>query len=127
MLRFRKGSRHSNLSSSLRSYWGPPRLEAATPLSIQKLTQIRKNQSSLWNQKKLPPNELIRWQQAVIAAGHFDAYNYWLFQSASPYEFSQWAKEHQTQYQAWLDWQAKNKFSVQTPDFQRPYLIRGRR
>lgn len=97
-----------------------------TPLSVQKLTQIRKNQLSLLNQKKLSSNELMRWQETIIAAGHFDAYNYWLFQGARPDEFNQWAKEHQAQYQAWLDWLAKNKFMVQTPDFQRLYLIRGR-
>jgi hypothetical protein len=45
------------------------------PLSVQKLAQIRKNQLSLLNQKKLSSNELIRWQQTIIAAGHFDAYN----------------------------------------------------
>ena len=98
-----------------------------TPLSVQKLAEIRKSQLSLWTQKKLPSNELMRWQQVIIAAGHFDAYNYWLFQSARPDEFSQWTKEHQAQYQAWLDWSAKNKLSIQTPDFQRLYLIRGRR
>ncbi|MFI5090722.1 MAG: hypothetical protein ACHP7P_11740 [Terriglobales bacterium] len=97
-----------------------------TPLSIQKLIGIRKNQLSLWNQKKLPQNELARRQQAVMAAGHFDAYNYWLFQSARSDEFNQWIKEHQIQFQAWLDWQAKNKFIVQTPDFQHLYLIRSR-
>ena len=96
------------------------------PLSVQKLTQIRKNQLSLWNQKKLPSNELMRWQQTIIAAGNFDAYNYWLFQSARADQFNEWTKEHQTQYQAWLDWLTKNKFTIQTPDFQRLYLIRGR-
>ena len=96
------------------------------PLSVQNLTQIRKNQLSMLNQKKPSSNELMRWQQSIIAAGHFDAYNYWLFQGARPDESNQWAKEHQAQYQAWLDWLAKNKFMVQTPDFQRLYLIRGR-
>jgi hypothetical protein len=96
------------------------------PLSVQKLTQIRKSQLSLWNQKKLPSNELLRWQQTIIAAGNFDAYNYWLFQSARPDEFNEWTKDHREQYQAWLDWLARNKFTIQTPDFQRLYLIRAR-
>jgi hypothetical protein len=65
-------------------------------------------------------------RETIIAAGHFDAYNYWLFQGARPDEFNQWAKEHQAKYQGWLDWLAKNKFMVQTPDFQRLYLVRGR-
>jgi hypothetical protein len=96
------------------------------PLSVQKLAQIRKNQLSLWSQKKMPSNELMRWQQSIITAGNFEAYNYWLFQTARVDEFNQWTKEHQAQYQAWLDWLAKNKFTIQTPDFQRLYLIRGR-
>ena len=103
-----------------------PMGDGLMPLSVQKLTQIRKNQLSLWNQKKLPSNELMRWQQNIIAAGNFDAYNYWLFQSARADEFNQWTKEHQAQYQTWLDWLAKNKFVIQIPDFQRLYFIRGR-
>ena len=100
--------------------------KSLTPLSIEKLTQIRKNQLSLWNQKRLPSNDLMRWQQLITSAGHFDAYNYGLFQNARADEFNQWTKEHLAQYQNWLDWLAKNKFTVQTPDFQRLYLIRGR-
>jgi hypothetical protein len=96
------------------------------PLSIQKLTGIRKNQLSLWAQKKLPLNELLRRQQAVMAAGHFEAYNYWLFQGARLDEFNQWLKQHQAQFQAWLDWQSKNKFTVQSPNLQRLHMIRGR-
>ncbi|MGA7078841.1 MAG: hypothetical protein WBQ43_21750 [Terriglobales bacterium] len=94
------------------------------PLSIQKLTEIRKNQLSLWNQKKLPSTELVRRQETILSAGHFEAYNYWLFKGARADEFSEWTKSHQDQFQAWLDWQSKNKFEVQTPDFQRLYLLR---
>jgi hypothetical protein len=93
------------------------------PLSIQKLSAIRKNQFSLLAKKTLPPNELIRWEQAIIAAGHFEAYNYWLFQGARPDEFSQWLAQHQPQFQAWLDWQNKNKFVISSPDFQRLYIL----
>jgi hypothetical protein len=94
------------------------------PLSIQVLTAIRKNQLSLWNQKKLPETELVRRQEAILSAGHFEAYNYWLFKGARADEFSEWIKRHQDQFQAWLDWQNKNKFEVQTPDFQRLYFLR---
>jgi hypothetical protein len=94
------------------------------PLSIQTLIAIRKNQLSLWNQKKLPETELVRRQEAILSAGHFDAYNYWLFKGARAEEFGEWIKSHQDQFQAWLDWQSKNKFGVETPDFQRLYLLR---
>jgi hypothetical protein len=96
----------------------------ASPLSIKKLINIRKNQLSLWKQKNLPGTELTRRQQAILSAGHFDAYNYWLFQSARPDESSQWMKEHQTEIQSWRDWQDKNKFAVDHPDFQRLYFLR---
>lgn len=93
------------------------------PLSIQKLSDIRKNQLSILAQRKLKPTELIRWEQAVTASGHFEAYNYWLFQGARPDELTQWLEQHQAEFQAWADWQAKNKFVVATPDFQRLRVI----
>jgi hypothetical protein len=95
-----------------------------SPLSIKKLANIRKNQLSLWKQKNLPETALIRRQQAILATGHFDAYNYWLFQGARPDEFSEWLKEHQPEFQSWKDWQDKNKFTVERPDFQRLYLLK---
>ena len=96
------------------------------PLSIHKLSDIRRNQLSLLAQQKLAANELIRRQQAVLAAGHFEAYNYWLFQSALPDEFNQWLGQHQAQFQAWLDWQSQNKFAVSSPDFQRLHFVTSR-
>jgi hypothetical protein len=67
----------------------------------------------------------VRRQEAILSAGHFEAYNYWLFKGARAEEFSEWIKSHQNQFQAWLDWQSKNKFAVETPDFQRLYLLRN--
>ena len=93
-----------------------------SPMSIKKLINIRKNQLSLWKQKNLPETELTKRQHAIISAGHFDAYNYWLFQSARPDEFSQWMKEHQPELQSWKDWQANNKFVLERPDFHRLFL-----
>lgn len=98
----------------------------AKPLTIHKLFSIRKNQLSILAQKKIVANELIRWQQTVTAADHFEAYNYWLFQSARPEEFSQWLAQHQAQFQSWLDWQSQNKFKISSPDFQRLFIVRGR-
>jgi hypothetical protein len=96
----------------------------ASPLSIKKLISIRKNQLSLWKQKNLPETELTRRQQAILTAGHFDAYNYWLFQGARPDEFSQWMADHQPEFQSWKEWQGKNRFTVERPDLQRLYLLK---
>lgn len=96
------------------------------PLSIHKLSDLRKNQLGILAQKRLPPAELIRWQQTVAAAGHFEAYNYWLFQFARPDESNQWIDQHQAEFQAWLGWRAQNKFVVSSPDFQRLHLVKAR-
>jgi hypothetical protein len=93
------------------------------PLTIQRLTDIRKNQLLIWKQKKLPETELVLRQEVIVSAGHFDAYNYWLFKGARADEFGEWVKSHQDQFQAWLNWQSKNRFAVETPDFQRLYLL----
>lgn len=94
------------------------------PLSIRKLTAIRRNQLSLWSQRKLPNTEILRRQQAILEVGHFDAYNYWLFKAARPQEFNEWLAGHQTEFQAWLDWQRENRFDIRVPDFQRLYMVR---
>jgi hypothetical protein len=97
------------------------------PLSIAKLTAIRRQQILLWSQRRLPETELVRRQRAILSAGHFDAYNYWLFKSARPDEFNEWMKGHEAQYQEWLDWQKKNEFKITAPDFQRLFLLRSPR
>jgi hypothetical protein len=68
----------------------------------------RKNQLSLWKQKNLPETELTKRQQAILSAGHFEAYNYWLFQSALPDESDQWMAAHQPELQSWRDWTRTN-------------------
>lgn len=95
------------------------------PFTIAKLITVRKQQVSLWSQKRLLKTELVRRQEAILSAGHFDAYNYWLFKSARPDEFNQWMKGHESQYEAWLDWQRKNEFKIHAPDFQRLFMLRS--
>jgi hypothetical protein len=56
----------------------------------------------------LPETELVRRQEAILSAGYFEAFNYWLFRGARAEEFSEWIKSHHDQFQAWLDWQTKN-------------------
>ena len=95
------------------------------PMTIQKLSNIRKNLINIWGQKKFPKTELIRRQEAILAAGHFEAYNYWLFRGAQAEEYNDWLKSHKDQYEAWMDWHSKNKFTIEKPDFQRRYLIKN--
>jgi hypothetical protein len=95
--------------------------DEVNPLSIKTLTAIRQAQLDLW--KKFPKTELTHRLDAISSAGHFEAYNFWLFRNALPDEFKAWQGAHQTQYHAWLDWQSKNKFAIKKPDFQRLYMV----
>lgn len=71
---------------------------------------------------KLPDTELVRWQERILQAGHFDAYNYWLFRSARPAEYEKWSKAHRKELDAWLAWRSSNAIRLDLPDFQRPLL-----
>ncbi len=95
-----------------------------SPLSVRTLAETRRQQLAVWKEKRLPKTELVRRLEAIASAGHFEAYNYWLFRNARPEEFKQWQDAHQAQYKQWLDWQAKNRFAPQKPDFQRLSLLR---
>jgi hypothetical protein len=99
-----------------------PKLSA---LTIATLSDIRQSQLSLLNQKKLFDNQFSRWLTSMAAAGHFEAYNYWLFQQARPDEFKAWLETNKTKYDAWIAWREKNSFKPTRPDFQRLYLLKG--
>lgn len=94
------------------------------PLSIATLSAIRLN-LLLAKEPKLADSELLRRQKAIQKAGHFEAYNYWLFQGARPEEFKSWLAGHKEQYQAWIEWRSKNAFAIKRPDFQRLYMLRN--
>ncbi len=89
------------------------------PASIAGLTRLRRDQLEIWKEKKLPVTQLIQWQQSIEAAGHFDAYNYWLFRQARPSEFDSWLAQHRGEYEAWIAWHSQNAFRPTGPDFQR--------
>ncbi len=97
------------------------------PLTIKALSDARLEQLHVWGEKQLPTTELIRWQQAVVKAGHFEAYNYWLFQAARKDEFLAWRGQHKKEYSLWVDWVAKNRFTPKTPDFHRLFLSSNER
>lgn len=89
------------------------------PLTIQALTEIRREQLALWKEKDFPTTELMRWQVRVLEAGHFDAYNQWLFGAARPDEHKAWLTSHQEDQAAWVEWQRENPMKPAGADFQR--------
>lgn len=47
---------------------------------------------------------LLEFQKKVIEAGHWDAYNYFLFMPCYPDEFETWYASHRADLEAFIDW-----------------------
>ncbi|MDE6383899.1 MAG: hypothetical protein K2K79_06075 [Paramuribaculum sp.] len=47
---------------------------------------------------------LLEFQKKIIDAGHWDAYNYFLFMPSNPEEFGEWYESHSDELNAFIDW-----------------------
>jgi tetratricopeptide (TPR) repeat protein len=57
---------------------------------------------------KHPTVPLYRWHQQLVAAGHFEAYHYWLLYDARQEEFMGWLEVEQAAFDAFEDWMLRN-------------------
>lgn len=57
-------------------------------------------------------NVLLQYQNRLIANGHFDAYNYWLFGYANPGETAKWVKQNKTKWDSFLSWMEQNPIEI---------------
>ena len=89
------------------------------PITLEKLNRIRTTQLHVWHEKGLMQNDLIKRLFEVEAAGHFEAYDYWLLRPAFPDEFDAWRSAHANQYADWEEWLRGDPYSVRSNDFQR--------
>lgn len=55
---------------------------------------------------------LIEFQKKIIDAGHWDAYNYFIFGDAAPEEFERWHEQHSDAYDAFVDWYNADPFCL---------------
>jgi hypothetical protein len=94
------------------------------PLTIRKLNDVLTRIDSVWNQRKFPGTELNAYHGKLVAAGLYEAYNYWRFRQAEPDAFSTWHASNVAKYDELLAWMSANPFKPQSPDFIRVY---GRR
>ena len=60
------------------------------------------------NQKYLFP--VFKYQQMVLEAGHWEAYNMWLFRKGDEEEFSSWLGANGAKFKAFVDWFNANHF-----------------
>lgn len=63
------------------------------------------------------PNALLDYQDKVARAGFLEAYNYWIFQSGNPSQFTSWTLKNAPQYQAFKEWLAANPLSLNRTSF----------
>lgn len=62
------------------------------------------------NIKNMPA--LIQYQKKIIDAGHWDAYNMWLFCAGNEKEFDMWLKNHYSETEAFVEWFNNNNFQL---------------
>jgi tetratricopeptide (TPR) repeat protein len=78
----------------------------ADTVSIASLNAVREKFIENWHRLKHDaeyPNVLFERQAALAAAGHFEAYNYWLLSAGSP-DSRIWADAHREKLTAFITW-----------------------
>lgn len=55
---------------------------------------------------------LLEFQKKIIDAGHWDAYNYFLFMLSFPDEFAEWYEENSAALEAFIDWYNNDPYSL---------------
>lgn len=56
--------------------------------------------------------ELLQFQKKIIDAGHWDAYNYFLFSPACPEEAQEWLESHEGEMDNFIRWYNQNTFTL---------------
>lgn len=82
-------------------------------LDLKTLVQIRKKFiSEFYKYHPDFDNVLFDYHKKLIAAGHFEAYNYWLFAYGANTEANQWVKQNKSKWDAFLKWVEENPIKI---------------
>lgn len=84
-------------------------------IDLASLNRIRTNFVDFYHQNKNNtkyPNILFDYQEQLVTAGHFEAYNYWLLSKGEEATFSQWRKDNKTKWDAFVDWYNENQLTL---------------
>jgi tetratricopeptide (TPR) repeat protein len=80
-------------------------------IDIPSLVKIRHRFVENWFAEGLNethPSALLDYHRAIIEAGHFEAYNYWLFAPADPVAFDEWRFSNGEALEAFGEWFNQN-------------------
>lgn len=59
---------------------------------------------------------IFKFQQKVLAAGHWEAYNMYILRAGNYDEFDAWYEENQEKFSAFIDWYNQNMFEPTADD-----------
>ncbi len=87
--------------------------QTVSQANIALMHTLRNEFTKVWYNKTYHEeytNVLFDWHKDLIAAGHFEAYNYWLLRKGNSQEFSNWFDNNNKAFQAFVKWIEKNAF-----------------
>lgn len=100
-----------------------------TELTIDQLYKIRKNFIEIWYKEgwnKRFSNALFDLHKKLIKNGHFEAYNYWVFNAACKVEANNWLKNNKEKLETMGNFMVKNKFKLNKANYiNRPKFTRS--
>jgi hypothetical protein len=84
-------------------------------LSLKLINDIRTSFLKKWFDNKADaefPCMIFDWQNTIYEAGHFEAYNYWLFQYGNEEEFKTWKTENSEKWDNFITWIEENGLQI---------------
>ena len=93
-------------------------------LDLASLNRIRHRFSSEFSRSSSSfENVLSNYHKKLISAGHFEAYNYWLFGYGNPSQCAAWVKANKTKWDSFLAWFEKNPISISADEIFTRYTM----
>jgi tetratricopeptide (TPR) repeat protein len=89
-------------------------------VDLHSLCHIRNNFTELYYQQEQDEeydNLLFQYQQRLLKNGHLDAYNHWLLMKGDEPAFGAWLKEHQEEWEAFVDWFSEHPLLVDPDNY----------
>lgn len=86
-----------------------------TKIDLSSLNTIRKGFIENYIEKNLLkeyPNVLFEYQNKILKAGHFEAYNYWLLMKGNEDEFGKWKSKNENSWNEFVNWFKENKMPL---------------
>ena len=100
---------------------------SADTVSIASLDEVRRKFVENWYTMKHNveyPNVLFDRESAIAAAGHLQAYNYWLLSAGSP-ESRTWADSHREKLTAFIEWLGEHPMRIDSSNVFSRLLVEG--